>query len=448
MNGQISAASLLLELSKRADAAEVYEVRSRRLPVRFRAGALESVKSVETAGRAVRVLKDGRLGFSSTTDVTSASGVVDNALASAQYGDAVALQFPAAAQTKRVQCFDRQIAALDPDQLIALGEEMVDELQAYDPELDIEVSLDKQVEEISLSNTSGLDVQDQRTTLTISIEATRTGDDDILTVYDAASSRHGQGVDARALVQGILDRLRWAETTVPIRSGSMPVVFRQLASLSLLLPLQLGLNGKYVYQGASPLGDKLGQRAFDARLTLTDDSSLDYATLSAPCDDEGTPTGQRSLIERGIIRHFLYDLRTAAQAGARSTGNGFRSAGLFERDFRQPPRVTPATWVVSPGDQSLEEILGGLDEALLIEQVIGLGQGNVLAGEFSNNVSLAFLVRRGQISGRVKVVMVAGNAYEMLKDRVIGLGNVADWIFGALKVPAIALDAVSVASKG
>jgi PmbA protein len=447
MNGQISAASLLQELSRQAD-AEVYQVHSFRLPVRFRAGALESVKSIEAAGRAVRVVKDGRLGFSTTTDLTAASGLVENALASARYGDAVDLQFPAAGQIQAVQCFDRQIEALEVGQLIALGEDVVDELKAYDPDLEIDVSLDREIEEISLLNTSGLEACDRRTTLTLSIEVTRTGEDDILIVYDAASSRHRHGIDTRALTQGILDRLRWAETTVSLRSGSIPVAFRQLASLSLLLPLQQALNGRYVYQHASPLGDKLGHQAFDTRLTLVDDGRLDFATLSAPYDDEGTPTRQTPLIERGVVRQFLYDLKTAAQAGAQPTGNGFKSAGLFGGSFRQQPQVTPATWTVSPGEQSLEQLLRGLEEALLVEQVIGLGQGNVLAGEFSNNISVAFLVRHGEIVGRVKGAMIAGNVYELLKDRVIGLGDVADWVYGALRVPGIALDAVSVASKG
>jgi hypothetical protein len=58
---KIRAEALLEKLAKQTDGAEIYELRTVELPVRFRAGALESVKAVETAGRALRLIKDGRL---------------------------------------------------------------------------------------------------------------------------------------------------------------------------------------------------------------------------------------------------------------------------------------------------------------------------------------------------------------------------------------------------
>jgi PmbA protein len=157
---------------------------------------------------------------------------------------------------------------------------------------------------------------------------------------------------------------------------------------------------------------------------------------------------KKVLIEQGVVRQFLYDLKTAAQAGAEPTGNGFKTAGLLDRSFRRPPSVAPTTWLVPPGDRSLEQILRDLDEALLVEQVIGLGQGNVIAGEFSNNVSVGFLVRRGEIIGRVKNTMIAGNTYELLKDKLVALSDRDEWVFGVLHTPAIAVDGVGVASKG
>ena len=79
------------------------------------------------------------------------------------------------------------------------------------------------------------------------------------------------------------------------------------------------------------------------------------------------------------------------------------------RGFHLPATVAPATWMIAPGDQSLADILHGLPEALLVEQVIGLGQGNILSGEFSNNVSVGYLMQYGKVVGRVKNTMVAGN---------------------------------------
>jgi PmbA protein len=255
-------------------------------------------------------------------------------------------------------------------------------------------------------------------------------------------------IDAPAMVERLLERLRWAERTARVESKAMPVVFTSLATLCLLEPLSEGLNGRNVYEGASPLGEKLGTQVLDPRFTLLDDGRLDLAALSAPYDDEGTPTARKPLIEDGVVRQFLYDLKTAAQAGALPTGNGFKAQGFGERSYHLPPTIAPTTRLVLPGDQSLEEMLRGLDEAILVENVIGLGQGNVLAGEFSNNVAMGFLVRKGEVAGRVKNTMIAGNAYELLKDQLIGLSDRAEWYFGLMSTPAIAIDDVGVVSQG
>jgi PmbA protein len=449
MNSQVSATSLLEDLAKRAHGAEIHEVRSFQMPVRFLAGMLASVRAVETAGRALRVIKDGRLGFSTTTDLADRMTVVQNALESAQFGDRVSFDFPVHQQAQTVGCFDVGVDQLDEARLIALGEEIVDTVRDYDPELLVDVTLTKEVEEVRLLNTSGLELCDQRTLFSIEAKATRTREGEILIVRDEASSRRVRDVNGLALAENIVDRLRRAEVTAEVESKAMTVVLDSIGSFALLLPLIFGLDGRQVYLGASPLGDKVGQGVLDSRITLVDDARLGFAPRSAPWDDEGVSTTKKPLIERGVLRQFLYDLKTAAQAGALSTGNGFKSGGLFGGGgFRQQPGVSAASWLIPPGSRSPEQILEDLGEALLVEQVIGLGQGNIMAGEFSVNVSLGFLVRKGEIVGRVKNTMIAGNAYDLLRDQLIALGDRSEWVAGMLRTPAIAVDGVGVVSKG
>jgi PmbA protein len=447
MKEPISATHLLEELSAKVDAAELYEVRSFELPVRFNAGALESIRSVETAGRALRVIHQGRLGFSTTTDLTDGKTLSRNALAAAQFSDPVAFEFPVQPTPSTVPCFDRQVEGLDERQLIALGEEVVERIQAYDPELQVEARVDKQIEEVRLLNTNGLVLEDRRSSLSLSLEVTQTREDDIWIVERSASSRQRGDIDGSVLAEYVIERLRWGEKTVSIPSRPMPVVFNLDGALVPLMPLLLGLNGRYVYLNTSPLSEKLGQQAFDERFTLVDDGRLDFGVRSASFDDEGLPTSTKPLIEAGHVRQFLYDLKTAAQAGTQPTGNGFKS-GLFRGGYKQRPDVAPANWLVTPSEQSLEQILQGLDEALLVEAVLGLGQGNITAGEFSNNVFSGFLVRRGEIVGRVKNTMIAGNAYELLKENLLALSDRPQWVFGIVNTPAIAIDGVGVASKG
>jgi PmbA protein len=218
------------------------------------------------------------------------------------------------------------------------------------------------------------------------------------------------------------------------------VLLAHTGALALILPLMEGVNGKNVFTGISPLLGKVGEKLFDNKITFVDDGTLDGRFASAPSDDEGVPHRRNVLVERGVLKGFLYDLKTAAQSGAESTGNGSRS--LFS-----PPQPAPTNLILEAGDTPLAEMIAGIDEGLLVQDLLGLGQGNIISGAFSNPLALAFKIERGEIVGRVKNVSIAGNVYDLLKD-VAAVSRETLWVYNALRLPYILLPEMNVVAKG
>jgi PmbA protein len=146
------------------------------------------------------------------------------------------------------------------------------------------------------------------------------------------------------------------------------------------------------------------------------------------------------------VQRFIYDLETAARGKTESTGNGQR--GIFGK-----PVPAYTNLVLGVGDQGSGEtradlgggLLGEIRDGLLVDELIGVGQGNVTGGAFSHPVALAYRVERGEITGRVKDAAVAGNAYELWK-RVGGFGNDARWS-GSRWAPSVLFEGVSVARR-
>lgn len=445
MSKAVSAKEILAAVSGQAE-AEVYEVSRQARPVFFRSNVLEAVRSVETAGRALRLIANGRLGYSTTTDLTDSTTLVRNALDAAQYGDEVGFRFPPPRPAPDVARFDPEVEALSEGEMIAIGKEVIARTLELYPGIQVHLAMRKDIEEVHLLNSAGLDIHDRRTALALEVTAQKVEEGDILFVAEEAASRRREDIDPAQIVERIVEVLRWTERVVTVPSGKMPVVFRGSGAAVLLLPFLYGVNGRDVYQGTSPLSKRLGEQAFDARFTLVDDGRRPFAPRAAPTDDEGVPTTEKALIERGVVRQFLYDLKTAALAGTESTGNGSKTGIMASTDFRRQPEISPGAWLIAPGEQSLSSILQDLDQALLVEDVLGLGQGNIQAGEFSNNVNLGFLVRRGEVVGRVKGTMIAGNVYELLRDNLLALANDPRWLLGWVYVPSIVLDGVSVTS--
>ncbi len=444
MNSPLSARDLLDRLPDTVESAEVYEQHRRQTPVKFTAGALESIKSLETTARALRLIRQGRLGFATTSDLDDDALLIQSALTGAEFGGPASFSFPGMQPPAAVQCFDPAVEQLGEHEMIEMGKEAMAAILSAHPDVQVDAQVWRTLDEVRLVNSNGLDISYRVTSLALGVLVQRSREGDILMVWDQAESRQRRDIAVRPLVEYLIERLRQAERPAQATAGTMPVVFSRGAPLTLFLPLLYGLNGRTVLKGASPLGNKVGQAVLSPAFDLVDDACLDFSPRAAPYDDEGVPTSRKALIAGGVVQQFLYDLRTAAQAGTRSTGNGFKS-GPLGGEANRPPDIAPGVWVVSPGKQSLAQILQGLDEALLVESLVGVGQGNTMAGEFSNNVGLGFLVRRGEIVGRVKNTMIAGNIYELLKDRLIALSAEQENFYDWLRTPSIALEGVGVA---
>jgi PmbA protein len=139
------------------------------------------------------------------------------------------------------------------------------------------------------------------------------------------------------------------------------------------------------------------------------------------------------------VTNFLYDLQTASLAGTQSTGNGRRTGGGF-------PRPGISSLIISAGDVSFQAMLADMKEGLIVEALMGADQGNLLAGDFGGNVLLGYKVENGEIVGRVKDTMIAGNVYRVLEE-VLGIGQEARWVDGILQAPHLYCPGVSVSAK-
>ncbi|MBC7317258.1 MAG: TldD/PmbA family protein, partial [Chloroflexi bacterium] len=196
--------------------------------------------------------------------------------------------------------------------------------------------------------------------------------DDVLMTYDGTSGI-SLSEDYRQVIARLADKLELAKKAASLPSGRMPVLFSPKGAMVLMWPLVQAINGQNVQRGTSPLGNRQGELVFDRRLTLWDDPLLPGRPRSSSHDEEGVPCYRKAPIQEGVCTGFLYDLRTATLMGTESTGNGSRS--LFS-----PPSPAPSNLVVQAGETPLQEVIAGIEQGLLVEDVLGLGQGNPLSG--------------------------------------------------------------------
>lgn len=433
---------LAAAIRSRADGGDALWRQSEHTTVAFESGRLKACGITEETGVNLRVLRNGRVGVAGTT-TADLDDLLSRALASAELGESVDIVFPRAGVLPNVSTHTAAAADASLDRLTSIGAELVSRLTR--PGCQINVSIEREIATTRVVGTGGADAGYRTTGVAVSVDLARFAGDDVLFLSDQYQGTDlPTARDLDAVVRTIDERYDRALIVVEPPEGALPVVFTPQGLSPILLPVRQALSGKVVLQGISPLGAKVGETVFDAAFSLTDDPLLPHRPASRPIDDEGTPSRRLPLVERGVVRAFIYDLETAARAGTTSTGHGTR--GTFGKPVAEYSNMVVGSGVLDVGTSELGGgLVAAVQDGLVIDELIGVGQGNVIGGAFSHPVALAYRIERGEITGRVKDAAVAGNVYELLK-RIGGFGKDYRWQ-GTRWSPSLLLEGVSVARR-
>ncbi len=430
---------ILAQAKKVAEEAELFTVSSEETQVRFETNRLKHIQSKQSSSVALRIIKDGRIGFALTTRLDNGKDLLNNAVETARFGMLAKFTLPSLLSYPKVDVFDVSVEKVPLDDMVKLGDEMITAITSHTPGILCEAGVSKSVISISVINSRGGQANYTKSIFGMGVEGNLIRGTDMLFVGDGDSSCSPLS-DSKAVTGVVIKQLERAKDLASVTSGQLPVILTPNGVASVLIPsLLAGFNGKTVLEGASPIGNKRGKKVFNNKLSLFDDPTLACRPQSRPCDDEGIPSQRTPLIQEGTVANFLYDLQTAALANTTSTGNAGRGRdGL--------PSPSPSSFIIATGDATFDDMVGDIKEGLVIEQVMGAEQGNVLGGDFSGNVLLGYKIENGRLVGRVKNTMITGNVYQVLKD-VAAIGSEAKWVDGFLYTPPLYCPSLSVASK-
>jgi PmbA protein len=413
--------------------AEVYSSDENRTAVEFRANEFHSQESRLSRGYGLRVVKNGRVGFSSSSDPNKVAELVQAAVDTAEFGKQCGFEFPGPEPLPAVKTFENRVIMLPALKMIDWARELVDAVRARVPGIKVDVSLIRTYGERAVVNSAGLRRRFSRATLELSATGLLVSDGLIwISEYENLSS--GAAPPIGALADRIEQKAVLSRSRARLATGTYPVIFMPTAVPDLLFPIVTGTGGKLLENGSSPLIGKVGEKLLDEKIVLADSGLRDFGVASGPFDGEGVPRRRNVLFDRGVFTGFLFDLATAAACRTQTTGSA-------SRDYTSQPQPGLSGLELAPGDARLEAVLAGIKDGLLVHDCLGGGQSNVLAGDVAVNVSSGFRIENGKLTGRVKDTMIAGNVYEMSRNvaavgdtvRDLGLFHVPFLMFEGLK---------------
>jgi len=399
---------------------------------------VRSAKSADQ-GLGVRAVYRKAVGFSYTNTLTDKT--VEEAAtrafraAKASKPDKNWLKFPSPRSFCETRgTYDKRIVDLSSDELVEMAADMLGAVEAYDKRvLAVDGGVGTSFFSTAIVNSRGVEASDVGTAVGCSMETiARDGTDVTPACYELDAERV-YDIDPAAVGA---EAARQAVSSLKARkmeSGTFPVIFTQAAFRSLLYHTVINaVKADYVQRERSALKDKIGEQVASELVTVYDDGLLEGGLLTSKFDCEGVPCQKTLVIDKGVLKSFLYDNYTANKAGVESTGNASRS-GLAP--YASTPVLEASNFTFTRGNKSPEELVGEIGEGLIVYGVQGAHSSNPESGEFSVVATPVWKIENGNVAYAVRDVMLTGVFFDVLRN-VSALGSnvrkmgqlVAPWI--------------------
>jgi len=409
--------------------------------------AINEFSSSYTGGVCFRCIVGGKMGYASTEALNpeQAKAIVAKAADSAAVLEAEEQVFLGEGGQEYEELTVKTYDLPTTEELISTVLDVEKKIYAADPAVIDGSQANGIIEqsEVAIYNSKGLDLQYQNNASGLVVVGVVSDGHEMSNDYQIKLGKLS-AIDTDALVKKAVEGAKVKLGGEPAPTGQYPVVFNTEAMCSLLGVFSSIFSSEAAQKGLSRLGDQEGQVIAAPIVTLVDDPFHPENPEPINFDAEGSPTHKKNVIENGVLNTLLYNLKTAAVAGKKTTGNASKAG------YDAAVGLRPFTMYLENGDMTEEELLAKAGNGVYITSLGGLHAGaDAISGDFSLQ-SAGYMIENGKKAGYVKSFTVAGNFYDLLKNIVALADNcqlpraMGMTTFGS---PTVLVDGLSIAGK-
>jgi len=337
--------------------------------------------------------------------------------------------------------YDSKVAQLNSEDLVKIASAMLDAAEKKDKRVfPIEGGAGASYLSSAVANSNGVACVDHGTVIECSLATVAQEGGEVTPVcfeFNAERSYNinpeGVGEEAARLTISALKAKR-------IETKSTNVIFTQFALQQLLYFTMINaVKADFVQRNQSAFKGKIGEKVASENLTIYDDGLFKGGLQTWRFDGEGVPQQKTVIIEKGILRNFIYDNYTAKKEEKESTGNATRAGYL------STPSIEATNFHILPGKKSPQELINEVKEGLIVYFLQGAHSSNPASGEFSVVATPAWKIKDGKIAHATKGVMIADNIFHVLKNVSMLANN--ERKIGQLVAPWVLVENVKVIGK-
>ncbi|MEM4701587.1 MAG: TldD/PmbA family protein [Candidatus Bathyarchaeia archaeon] len=443
----LAEAAVKFALKHGIDEAEAFVYQGFTTAVAIERGQIAKSSRIIDQGLGVRTVVNKAVGFSYTNIIGGRVTVEETVLkslksAKASKPDKDWQGFPCRKQYASVKgAFDSAICELSSEDLVKLSSLMLEAAEKTDERVfPIEGGTGASYLSRAVVNSNGVVGFDCGTVIECSLATVAHESGEVSPVCFEFNAERVYKIDPEWVGREAARLAALALRAKRVETRNMEVIFAHFALQQLLYyTLMDAVKADYVQRNRSALKGKIGEKVASEIVTIYDDGLLEGGLRTWKFDGEGVPQQKTLITEKGVLRNFIYDNYTAKKEGRESTGNAFRAGYL------STPNVEVTNFHFEAGEKSPEELIGEVDEGILVYSLQGAHSSNPASGEFSVVATPAWKIEKGRVVHPVKGTMLAGNVYDVLKN-ISDLANNERKI-GSLVAPWILVENVKVIGK-
>ncbi len=332
----------------------------------------------------------------------------------------------------------------EDEQFIFAGSEHYEAMDVYNPTLDevpagekIDLALnlekqaiakDERIESVGycmtqsgsgnviIKNSKGLNLEHRENFILALVEPVAKKGERMKDSFAYSMGRDIHDIDTKTMIEESVEEAVDMLDAKGIPSGKYKIIFSKDAAGDLLSTFSSIFSAESAQKGLSLLKGKEGESIASDIVSIIDDPLMQNGFASAPFDAEGVATYTKHVVENGVLKTLLYNLKTAAKDGVKTTGNASKGS------YKAPVNVSPFNFYIKPSQTSVEALMEHVSEGLYITDLEGLHAGaNPVSGDFSLSAK-GYMITSGKKAHTVEQFTVAGNFYEVLKN-IVEIGS-------------------------
>ncbi len=427
---------------------EVYYSGGESFKVRVFEGKVKEYSVNTSLGISFRGIYNGKIGYSFTEafDEDACQMLIDDAMQNARIIENEDKQFIFEGSSayadvsayndalEKVSVQDKINAALTLEKLAKEGHEAIDSV-AY-------TLIQSSSGEIKIKNSKGLDLAFKDNLLFCYVAPVAKSGDKKVDGSSYQIVRDFSKLDIKKVADKAVENAISMLNAAPVPSGEYKILFENECAGDMLAAFTGIFYDENNQKDLSLLKGRENTKIASDILTIIDDPLMNDGPVSIPFDSEGVAAYTKNIIEEGVLKTLLHNLKTAEIDGVKSTGNASKGS------YKSSIAISGSNFYIKPGDKTFDELCIIVKNGLIITELAGLHAGaNAVSGDFSL-LAKGFKIIDGKKADAVEQITIAGNFFTMLKE-IENIG--CDLEFGlpgsvCVGSPSIIVKSLSVAS--